>query len=1101
MNSNKSNIELINIGIKKYTRKFYLFKILSGFLVSLSILAILYLTIVILQYFYFFSIGLKTVVFWGFMLTALLVLSEFVFFPLLRLTNILPNLSNYKAATNISSFYPEIKDKLHNILELSETNSDSKLLQASINQKISEIKLFDFSKVIKFNKLGSYAKYLVFPILILLLVLFYNKNILFEGNKKFVDYKVYYQPQAPFTFNLLNDDLSLQSGEDLQLNLQLNGDVLPDQVFVVFGNNKLPLIKNSKNKSIFNYIFKSVNKDFQFHFEALGFKSKSFIVSVLPSPSILNFTVEVNPPSYTRKAKFVLTNAGDMLIPVGTKLSFKFNVNSVDSLFIQIDSTNYTSQKVADKFIANLTAKFSTQYSIVVKNTFFTNEIFKYNLTVIPDLFPQIDISSIRDSVVNSKFYFHGLISDDYGINNLQFNYAILDNSSDLKPSIFKSIDVRYTKNILSQEFYYLFDFKDLQLSDNQTVNYYFSVTDNDGYLGNKTTKTQLFSFNFPTRQQIDSTVNQLDNQVQNKLKDAYQLADEIQLDIQSFNQKMINEDVSDWEQQNFLENLLQKQQMLNNMLDSMKQDNQDKINNLQQLKDKNDDLLKKQQQIQQMLEDLMTDEMKEMLDSLKKMQQDFDKDKFDKMMQNTQKNYDDLSKDLDKTQELLKRMQIEQQMQNTADKLQKMADELQKMAQNIDKQNDVTSAQEDSILTAKDEFDQLKDDYDSLMNKNNDLDKPYDLDSMNQDFDDVKKDFDDTKDNMFKNKDNKTSKSLQKTSQDMQKMADKMSQMMSANMQSGNAEDMQMIKFLLSNLLTFSFKQEDFNRTTLKNISIFSPQYALLQKNQLSLKDDFKIINDSLYALASRNPNIGSVITQELTTIRTNLTKSIDYLQAGQKQKASVNQRYVMTSANKLALMLQESLDQMQSQMSMPGSGKPKPGNQPQPSMGDLKQMQQGMKQQLEQMMQQMKNGQMPGSQQFGQQMAQREAFQKMLQDMMNNGDLTPQMEQMLKDMMKLNDDIKNDVINRNITPQTIDRDKKITTRLLEAENADNQRKISKQRQSNTTDDIMHTVPDNIQDLFQNSYKQNDILSKKSINLNLFLKQYYNGYIHRLAN
>jgi len=492
---------------------------------------------------------------------------------------------------------------------------------------------------------------------------------------------------------------------------------------------------------------------------------------------------------------------------------------------------------------------------------------------------------------------------------------------------------------------------------------------------------------------------------------------------------------------------------------------------------------------------------MKAMLDSLQKMQQDFDKDDFQNMMQNSQQDYDELSDNLERSKQLLERMQIEQELQNTVDQLNKLADDLQKLSQNIDNRNDISSAQEDSILSNQFEFDKLMDDYDSLLKKNADLDKPMNLDSLNDQTDLIDQDFDDVKDQMFKDHQNKTSQNLQKTSQDMQEMSDQLSNMMSSNMQQSNSEDIQLIKFLLTNLISFSFQQENLNFLTTNNSSIFSNIFKDLKTSQLSLKDDFKIISDSLFALASRNPIVGTIITNEVNDINSKLLAVNNQLSDGNRSNASVNQRFIITSANKLALMLQESLEQMQNQMSMPGSGPPKPGNNPQPGIGDLKQLQDAMKQQLQQMMNQMSGGQMPGSQQLGTQLAQREAFQKMLQDMLNSGDLSSEMQQLVEEMLQLNDDIKNDVINRQITPQTIERDHDITTRLLDAQNADNQRKFDNQRQSNSSNNINHTVPDDVQSMFNSSFKQNDILSKKAINLNIYLKNYYNGYVHRLAD
>lgn len=1100
MTSN-NNISSVFKGINKYIRKYYLFKLLTGLVVTVSLVSIIYLLVVIIQYYFYLSVNIKYIIFWSFLAVIGFILFEFVLSYALKLFKITKHLTNIQAANLISDSFTEIKDQLLNILELHEKGTDNVLIQAAISKKISNIKIFDFSSAINFKSIFSYFKYLGFPLLILLFVLLYNKSILSIGNKKFIDYNVYYQPVAPFNFVLLNEDLIVQTGTDLVLNLQIEGDIIPDQVFIIYGSSKIPLVRSNRVKNNFTYTIKSINKDFIFSFYANGFYSENFVVTVLPTPSILDYTISAVPPAYTQKPSFTLENNGDILVPLGTEISYVFNTQNVDTLALLLDTITYSGNNLSSEYKLNFIAKFSTVYKVIVKNSYFINEIFNYNLTVIPDLFPKITINTIQDTISSSKYYFKGYISDDYGFSNLTFNYSLVKDNIEPELNNFESITIDFLRNTQEQEFYFWYDFIDLLSNTDYKLYYFFAVTDNDAYSGCKTTNTQLFMYNLPTRFQIDSTVNDLDNKVQDKLDLAQQLAVDIQQDIQNFNERMINENVSDWEQQNFLNNLLQKQQSLNSMIDELKQSNDDKINQLQQIADQNEDLLNKQKLIQDMLEKLMSEDMKAMLDSLQKMQDDFNSDNFEKLMQNVQQDNQQLSDNLDRSLELMKKMQIEQELQNTVDQLNKQADDLQQLAENIDKTNDITSAQEDSILTNESDFKDLMNNYDSLLNKNSALDNPMDLDSLSDQMDNIQKDFDQAKDQMFKDKQNKTSKSLQKTSQDMQELSDQMSNMMSSNMQQSNSEDMQMIKFLLTNLLTFSFEQEILNNSTSKNISVFSDFYKDLKYKQLKIKDDFKIISDSLSALARRNPMVGSVILNEVNSINKNLNTVNSQLNTGDRSNASINQRYIITSANKLALMLQESLQQMQNQMSMPGSGQPKPGNKPMPSPGDLKQMQDAMKQQLQQMMDQMQKGQMPGSQQFGMQLAQREALQKMMQDMLNSGDLTPEMQQLVEEMMKLNDDIKNDVINKQITPITIQRDKDISTRMLDAQNADNQRKIDNKRQSTAADNIDHTVPDDVINLFNTTFKQNDILSKKAINLNVYLKNYYNGYVHRLAN
>jgi len=1092
----------IFLSLRKFIKKYYYFRAFRGLLFSLAILSFIFLSIILLHYFYYFSVIFKTITFYSFSVLSLVIISEFVIVPLLRVYKILPSISNKNASYLIADAFPEIKDKLTNILELLEISDNNSLVNASITQKYNEIKIFDFSKAISYKELRKYLKYLVLPLLLFLFLAIFNKSVLIQGSEKFLNYTTLYTPQAPFKFIILNKSLKLNSGDDFTLDIQLDGDILPNTVYVNFGSSRIPMIKKQNSKNLYYYNFVSVNSDFVFYLDADNFKSDMYKLTVQPSPSILNFNLQIIPPSYTGKQAFSIKNSGDILVPFGSKLAYSFETADVDSLYFMIDSAKLNSKILDKKYTINFIAKRTQNYTIFASNKFIKKEIFRYNLTVLPDLFPSISVQMLRDTNVYSLFYFKGLISDDYGFNKLVFNYAILSKpDEEITPKNTKFNSLKINNNQLSQDFYHFIDFSDFKLEENQYIKYYFTVYDNDFISGFKFSNSQLFTFKVPSYKDFDSTLNSLNEKVDEKMNLLNQYSFDIQNDIDAFKKKMINENVSEWEKQAFIESMVKKQENMQNMLDSLKKENQEKLNQLKNFNKDNEELIKKQEEIQKMLEELMTDEIKKLLEELKKLQEKFDDKKFQNLMENQQQQMKDMNKDVERTHELLKRMEIEQKVENTIERLQQLAEQQDKLAENIEKQNEITPEQKDSLLSNEFEFKELMSEYDSIQKKNENLEKPFDLNNFEEQQEEIEKTFQETKENMFENKEGKTSKSMKKNSEQMQKMSDEMSSMMQSNMEQQNAEDSETLKFLLNNLLSFSFKQEDLYNDGLKGFSFFSKLYNRFKSDQFDMMNDFKIISDSLYALARRNPKIGKMVTDELANINSNLEKTNKNLNENKKENASIFQRNVITSTNKLALMLQESLQNMESQMSMSGNGKPQKGNQKMPGVGDMKGMQKGMQEQLEQMINDMKNGKMPSSQEMGTQIGQREAFQKMLEEMMNDGGTSEEMKKMLNEINKMNQEIKKDVINRNFTPELINKEQMIKTKLLEIEESENQRKFSNQRKSNTGEDKIKPDIENIENYFNNYIKLNDVYKKQSIILTPFYKLYYNEYIQRLAN
>src|SRR5690606_6445801 len=86
--------------------------------------------------------------------------------------------------------------------------------------------------------------------------------------------------------------------------------------------------------------------------------------------------------------------------------------------------------------------------------------------------------------------------------------------------------------------------------------------------------------------------------------------------------------------------------------------------------------------------------------------------------------------------------------------------------------------------------------------------------------------------------------------------------------------------------------------------------------QRQRELKDDAKVLEDSLLALSKRVVQISSVVNTEIAAINNNISKSIGHLQERLVHQARSDQQYVMTATNNLALMLSEAFDQMQQEM-----------------------------------------------------------------------------------------------------------------------------------------------------------------------------------------
>jgi len=180
--------------------------------------------------------------------------------------------------------------------------------------------------------------------------------------------------------------------------------------------------------------------------------------------------------------------------------------------------------------------------------------------------------------------------------------------------------------------------------------------------------------------------------------------------------------------------------------------------------------------------------------------------------------------------------------------------------------------------------------------------------------------------------------------------------------------EDIAMLRQILDNLLAYSFSQEDV-MNQFKGLKRGSPSFNKNLKKQQDLKQQFKHVDDSLFAMSLRNPKMAENITTEIGNVQYNVDKALENLVEMNISKGNSHQRYSVSSSNKLADMLSEILNSMQNQMQMSGSGmgKPKPGQgQGEMQLPDIIKKQEGLG---EKMKKGQKKGDKPGEGEEGEQ------------------------------------------------------------------------------------------------------------------------------------
>ena len=315
----------------------------------------------------------------------------------------------------------------------------------------------------------------------------------------------------------------------------------------------------------------------------------------------------------------------------------------------------------------------------------------------------------------------------------------------------------------------------------------------------------------------------------------------------------------------------------------------------------------------------------------------------------------------------------------------------------------------------------------------------------------------------------------------------------------------MDVLRQILENLVYFSIEEERIF-LTFQNLDKNDPKYVELMHAQQGLRDAAEIIEDSLFALSKRVPQISSKINREINAIDKKAASSIDHLRERLTLKAIQDQQFVMTSANNLAVLLSEILESMQEdlasslpnsqQCEKPGKGSPKPG--------DLKKMQQDLNNHLKKMKKEMEEGNKNGDQgklskrlveMLAKQELIRHSLEDLRQDIDNKNDLNT-----LQNAIEHMQETEKDIANKNITMESLNRQKEILTKLLEVENALREQEQDEKRESKTNlTDYDRIVQEAYETYEAKKMKQTEMIKTTPPSLKTYYKRRIDRYFNLL--
>ena len=147
-----SSFSVIQQKLEQFIKKYYTNELIKGGILFFAIGLIYLLITLLVEYFLWLSPTGRTILFWAFVAVETGLFIRFMAFPLAKLFKFQQGITNEEASRIIGNHFPQVSDKLLNVVQLNQNQRESELLLASIDQKAGEIQPIPFKHAINFNK-------------------------------------------------------------------------------------------------------------------------------------------------------------------------------------------------------------------------------------------------------------------------------------------------------------------------------------------------------------------------------------------------------------------------------------------------------------------------------------------------------------------------------------------------------------------------------------------------------------------------------------------------------------------------------------------------------------------------------------------------------------------------------------------------------------------------------------------------------------------------------------------------------------------------------------------------------------------------------------
>ena len=653
---------------------------------------------------------------------------------------------------------------------------------------------------------------------------------------------------------------------------------------------------------------------------------------------------------------------------------------------------------------------------------------------------------------------------DDFGFTRMRLGYRLIHSRYQGAQAEYSYLSIPIPSGQQTEvEVPFLWNLSTMDLVPEDVVEYFAEVFDNDAVKGPKSARSNLYLLRLPSLQEVFSDVNKGHEQSFDEIKQAMEDAKQLRDAVESVNTDIKKNKNIDWQQQKKMEEMAKKYQEIQKKLQNVGQQLDEMVQKMDQQKVLSKETMEKYMELQQLFQELNSSELQQALKQMQQAVQNVSKEQLQQAMRQVTFSEEQFRQGIERTMELLKRIQIEQKVDEVKKRAQELEhlqnqlrDEGSKALNDKEKQQEAAAKQENLALKEQ-EMEKASADLAKRMEEfftEMPLDK---LNALNQQL--QQKDLGQQMKNAGQQMRQGDMQQAQQTQQETQEGLKNFSEQMDALQQEMLQQQAQHVvnelRKATNNMLTLSERQEALKEQS-KSAATNSPQLRRNAEGQLQVMQDLNNVTNGLSELSKKSfavtPAMGKAIGEAMAKMQ-NAMKDLDTRNG---QMASQDQDMAMASLNEGAVQIQNALQ------SMMQGGQGGPG-------GLLQQLQMlaGSQMSLNLRSEQLGQGMtMQQAAEAARLAQQQDAIKKSLDQLNQEAKDSQEQQRLLGDLDKISEEMKEVVSNlqqNNVSRETIQKQQRILSRLLDASKSMHERDYEKKRTSKAGTNIVRKSPDEL--------------------------------------